>query len=190
MKKRRIMLVAAILLLCLLVGCSAQKDAKKDTAGPTEAAETKEARATDTQKQTEVPTEIPTETEENPVPASNLEGVWRSDQEDAPEKGRIIRELGIFAEDSKFMFRCGDPDSEFCYWLVGTWTLEGNQLYLEGVLTDEMGEELPDVKQVKATYLVETNGSQLILTALDEAGAMIDEPGTRIVFVEKPAEED
>ena len=188
MKKRCLMLVAAILLLCLLVGCSAQKDQKKDTAGTTEAVKTQEAGATDTQKPTEAPTEAPTETEE--TPAFKLDCVWRSEQEDAPEKGRIIRELAMFTKDSQFMFRCGDPDSEFSYWLVGTWTLKEDQLHLDAAQTDEMGDVLTDIERVKATYRVETDGKQLILTPLDDAGLLMEDPGVRIVFEEKPAEED
>ena len=186
MKKRCLMLVVAILLLCLLVGCSAQKDGKKDTAAPTDAVKTQEPGATDTQK----PTEAPTETEEIPTPSIKLDCVWRSEQEDAPDQGKLIRELSLSGKDNGFLFRSGDPHTEYSYFLVGTWTLEGDQLHLDAAQTDEMGEVLTDIERVKATYRVETDGKQLILTPLDDAGLLMEDPGVRIVFVEKPAEED
>lgn len=165
------------LLLCLLMGCAAKKPAEFPADQPAEAQTTAEVIATDAHVTGE-PAEAPAE------PGLDLQWgrTWRSEQADDPEKGALIRELTLNYDESDFYFRAGEPNSEYFYFVRGTWSLGGDRLHLEGVQTDEFGSTLPDASKVEAGYTVVIEDGKLILTNLGEATALLEDPGTPIVF--------
>lgn len=194
MKRKAMICTAALLLICLLAGCASQKSGKpsEQSQNDTTAATGTEAPTTETLTEaptedttaapTETPTETPTEAPTEPAPELHLEGVWRSEQEDKPDNGEIVRELKLSSEGSEFLVRAGDPHSEFSYFLHGTWTLDGDILHLDGYVTDEFGEREPGFDPVSSSYVVQLEGSRLILTSLGDETAMLEDPATRIVF--------
>lgn len=182
MKKKLIAALSMLLLLCLLAGCAAQKPAEAPASQPDEAGTTTAAAPADVIETEAHATGEPVEAPAEPGLDLQWDRVWRSEQADTPEKGSLIRELTLYYDESDFFLRCGEPYSEFFYFVRGTWSLSGDRLHLEGIQTDEFGNTLPDASKVEAGYTVETEDGKLILTNIGEATALLEDPGTPIIF--------
>ncbi len=213
--KKYALICLTVLLVCLAAGCA--KPVPQDSQAaqdilPTLAPETSPdpassdaeatVEATGDRDETNAPTvEAEPETEAHvtgePVEAPAEPGLdlqwgrtWRSEQADDPEKGALIRELTLNYDESDFYFRAGEPNSEYFYFVRGTWSLDGDRLHLEGIQLDEFDNVLPDASKVEAGYTVVIEDGKLILTNLGEATALLEDPGTPIVFELKEETDD
>lgn len=177
------------LLLCLLMGCAAKKPAELPADQPSEAGTTASAPVEAIETEAHATGE-PVTAPEEPVLDLQWDHTWRSEQADSPEKGPLIRELTLNYDESDFYFRAGEPNSEYFYFVRGTWSLDGDRLHLEGIQLDEFDNVLPDASKVEAGYTVVIEDGKLILTNLGEATALLEDPGTPIVFELKEETDD
>lgn len=120
---------------------------------------------------------------EEPALDLQWDHTWRSEQE------TMIRELILRYDGSEFLLRCGEPDSEYYYWIHGTWTLKEDNLHLEGVETDELGNPLPEKEVVEGDYTVALEEGALVLTSLGPNNIMLEETGASIVYQLRSSEE-
>lgn len=175
-------LLAALLLLGLLAGCSDNETS--ETADTQSTGESQAPVAPGSPEDLADESHYTGETintPDGPIPDLKFGCTWRSEREAGAEESKMIRELILRYDEADFALRCGEPDSEFFYWARGSWTLKGNRLHLEGTEADERGTPLSD-KPVTGDYSVAFQDGKLILTQVGEAAAMREEPGTQIVF--------
>lgn len=201
MKRIILSILAAVLLVCLPAGCAAKKNAEPPAAQPGDTAAVPGTSAPMTEAPvTEAPgtdapeTEIhvtgePVTVPEEPVLDLQFDRIWRSEQEDAPGKGELIRELTLEYSEFTFYFRAGEPYSEYFYFVRGSWSLDGDRLHLEGIQLDEFDNVLPDASKVEAGYTAEIRDGKLILTSVGEATALLEDPGTPVVFELKESDD-
>ncbi len=187
MKTTRVSLLIT-LLLCLLMGCAAQKPAEGPADQPSEAQTTAAVPVEAIETEAHATGE-PVTAPEEPVPDLQWDHTWRSEQADSPEKGPLIRELTLEYSEFTFYFRAGEPYSEYFYFVRGSWSLDGDRLHLEGIQLDEFDNVLPDASKVEAGYTAEISDGRLILTSIGEATALLEDPGTPVVFELKSPEE-
>lgn len=177
MKFKCICLTAALLVLCLLAGCAAQNPAAKPETAP-DAAST-EAHATGE----------PLTQSETASLDLGLDQIWRSEQEDVPGEGRLIRELVLGCDEHTYTYRCGDPDSEFSYWAQGSWTLEGDRLTLTVLETDEEGNPAAGAESYESVWTVSRDGDTLVMTLCSARGFEEEAEGLTVTYQPKPEEE-
>lgn len=144
-------LLAVLMLLSLLVGCSGGGNVA--TGGDLPPASEAERAAT--------AGDVQADSLETLLLSEN--GVWRSEQQDAADAGVTVRELNLQA-DGSFSYREGDFASEFCYFASGVWTLEGGELRLTYQETDELGTPYDGSAAQSSAYTVEAEdgGMRLI----------------------------
>jgi hypothetical protein len=172
-----ILILLSLLLLSACRAAGGPGAAPAGTAASTEGTAAAQTASTQAHVTGEVP--VPPET-----PAIDLQWdrVWRSEQEDVPGEGSLVRELVIGYNEFSFTFRCGDPNSEFSYWAAGGWTLEGDVLRLSGIETEEGWEPLADAESFEAVYRVVSDGDKLTLTLCSDLGLGPDMFGVPVVY--------
>ena len=163
-------LILILLLLALLVGCAGVSDvATSSNAEP-------------------LP---PAASVDDALPAPTLldelldgGGVWRSEQQAPEDAGVIVRMLEL-GSDGSFSYREGDYASEFCYFVRGSWQLDGQTLTLTGEETDEFGAALGEA--VTVTLDAAVADGMLTLTQRSEAG-LCGSPAGQTVYYYHPTE--
>lgn len=177
MKFKCICLTAALLALCLLTGCATQNAAARPETAPSAAST--EARVTG---------ESVTQPETAPLDLG-LDQVWRSQQEDVPGEGSMIRELVLGYDEHTYTYRCGEPYSEYFYWAQGTWTLDGDRLTLTVLETDEEGNPVAGAESYDSAWTVSRDGDTLILTLCAQRGFWEETEGLTVTYRLKRDEE-